>query len=307
LDLYEERHIVRIHAIDLTRVLLGFLLLQRVARADDSAPQAAPGIVTVSTAASEPEPLRGARRIDRTAYTLDQGHVDIGAESIEAAPFDELTLGTYVPTWLLSPVLGAPVPTGFVKARTPFIGPWVASLRANVVYLSGASLRSELAAANSANGSLWIVPVELAVSVNPAPRFNQSLELMYVGISGSGGANGTTTIQGSAAATSLTLSSFSEFRLSSAFALTLLGRVLVHQDAALVQGNASTNGTQVDFNLGVRRRNSFVACIVPGFELDVSKVHLDLGVGYGSYWLPILELALASYGPVPEANLFVRF
>ena len=95
--------------------------------------------------------------------------------------------------------------------------------------------------------------------------------------------------------------------MSSSFAFTLLARVLVHQDAARVQGSASNSGTEVDFDLGVRRRKSFVACIVPGVELDLGHAHLDLGLGYGSWWLPVLELSLASYGPVPEANFFVRF
>src|SRR5262249_61274373 len=98
-----------------------------------------------------------------------------------------------------------------------------------------------------------------------------------------------------------------EFRITPGFGVTLLGRVLVHQDAASVQGTASSAGTQVDFNLGVRRRDSFVACIVPGIELDAEHVHMDLGLGYGSYWLPVLQLPLASYGLVPEINLYARF
>jgi hypothetical protein len=283
---------MRFRGIEL--ILVGLALCAgRVARADDG----------VSAGAS-PEV---ARRIDRTAYTLDQGQVDIGLETFAVAPFDELMIGTYVTTWLLLPYLGLPVPNAFIKVRTPFIGPIVASLRVNAIYLSGASLRSELAAANSANGSLWIVPAELAVSVHPSKRLSESLELMYVGVSGKGSADGSTTIRGTAAATSLTLSSFSEFRLSSTFAVTLLGRLLVHQDATVVQGNASGVGTVVDFNLGVRRRNALVACLVPGLEVDVDRVHVDLGLGYGSFWLPILELPLAAYGPVPEGNLYMRF
>ena len=282
---------MHIRGIELIFLGLALLAGPRLARADDEAGAA----------------HLGARRIDRTAYTLDQRQVDIGVESIEAAPFDELTIGTYVPTWLLFPYLGTPVPTGFIKARTPFFGPVAASLRVNAIYLSGASLRSELAGANSANGSLWIVPAELAVSVNPAPHWSESIELMYVAVSGKGNADGNATIRGSAAATSFTLSSFTEFRLSSTFALTLLGRLLVHQDAAAVQGSASSEGTRVDFDLGVRRRNPLVACIVPGLQLDADRLHVDLGLGYGSFWLPILELPLAAYGPVPETNLYMRF
>jgi hypothetical protein len=295
---------VRVRSFFLTGTLLGVALaLSGAARADDSPQRSARG--TVST--SENAAPHDTQRFDRTAYTPDQGHLDVGIESVEFAPLDQLTFGTYVPTWLLTPLLGAPVPTGFVKVRTPFIGPVVASLRANVIYFSGASLRSQFAEAASADGSLWIVPVELAVSAHPMPHLSESLELMYVGVTGNGDADGSTTIRGSAAATSVTLSSLSEFRVNSAFAVTLMGRVLVHQDAVSVQGNATSDGTQVDFDLGVRRRNSFVACVVPGVELDFGKAHLDLGLGYGSYWLPVVELPLTSYGLVPEANLYARF
>jgi hypothetical protein len=296
---------VRLRSVDLTYILLGLaLLVPSAARADDST---APDATVSERATASANASAHTTRIDRTAYTLDQRQVEVGIESAEFAPLDELTLGTYVPTWLLFPVLDAPVPTAFIKARTPFVGPFVGSLRVNVVYVSGASLRSELAEANVANGSLWIVPVELAVSANLVDRLRESLELMYVGISGNGNADDTTTIHGSVAATSLTLSSFSELRVSSGFAVTLLGRVLVHQDAALVQGSASSDSSQVDFNLGVRRRHSFVACIVPGIELDLARAHLDLGLGYGSWWLPVVELPLASYGLVPEANFYMRF
>jgi hypothetical protein len=307
MDLHKGPGAVPFRSDDLTRILLGLaLLFPRAARAEDLGVSPADA-VGASPTAGEASSRHTARRIDRTAYTLDQHQVDVGVESAAFAPVDELMVGTYVPTWLLFPILGAPVPTGFIKARTPFVGPFAASVRANVIYVSGASLRSELAEANSANGSLWIVPVELAVSASFLERASESLELMYVGISGSGNQDGSTTIRGSAAATSLTLSSFSEFRVGSGFAVTLLARVLVHQDAARVQGSASTDGTQVDFNLGVRRQNSFVACLAPGIELDFARAHLDLALGYGSFWLPILELPLASYGPVPEANFYLRF
>jgi hypothetical protein len=285
--------------------VLALLACARAARADDAA--AATASVPASETAPRAPSLERVRRIDRTAYTLDPLQVGVGVESVEFAPLAELTLGTYVPTWVLSPVLGTPVPTAFVKARTPFSGPVLASVRVNLVYLNATSLHSELAQATTVNGSLWIVPIELALSADISQRLSESLELMYLAIRGSANADGTATIRGSAAADGVTLSSFSELRMSRSFSLTLLARVLVHADAARVQGSSSSNGTNLDFNLGVRRRNAFVACVVPGVELDLGRAHLDLGLGYGSWWLPIVELPLASYGLVPEANAFVRF
>src|SRR5262245_54767703 len=98
---------MRFRSIEL--VLVGSVLFAgRLARADDG-----------TSAGESPDVTR---RINRTAYTLDQGQVDIGVESFAVAPFDELTIGTYVTPWLLLPYLGLPVPNAFIKARTPFIG-----------------------------------------------------------------------------------------------------------------------------------------------------------------------------------------
>jgi hypothetical protein len=50
-----------------------------------------------------------------------------------------------------------------------------------------------------------------------------------------------------------------------------------------------------------------VACIVPGLALRGSHVNFEFGLGYGSWWLPIVELPLPFAGLVPDMNFNVVF
>jgi hypothetical protein len=250
----------------------------------------------------------GNERVDYTAYTLHGGEFAFGPSKAQFGPTDFLLVGTYVPTWFVFPWLKTPIPTGFVKVRDPFYGAVSVSARAGFVYIDASALATEYLDNTGVDASLWVIPVELATSVRFGKVYSQSLELTYVSALANGGENADATINGAGTLSNLTLSTLLEFRLTRVFALTLLGRMLVYQGRAHVEAEFTEGNTTVDADLGVRDWNvGFIACAVPGVAFSWSHVNLEFGVGYGSWWLPVVQLPLTDPGIVPEANFYVRF
>jgi len=251
---------------------------------------------------------QGSERVDRTAYTLKGGELSLGIRTAELGIVDELMIGTYVPTWFAGPVLGEPIPTGFVKLRDPFHGPFALSVRAAAVYVDADVLASRYLENPGSTASVWILPLSLAASYRFGKRFSQSVEGTYVGVAAAGDRAGHASIRGAVTSTNVTLSTLSELRLSRVFALTLLAKLMVYRGDAHVTTEFETETTEVSANLGAEKPYSgVVAAIVPGFSLSFSHVNFELGVGYGNIWLPGVELPIRGRSIVPEGNLYVRF
>src|SRR5688572_489100 len=77
-------------------------------------------------------------RTDYTAYTRAQGQVAAGLFKLELGIIDEITVGTYVPTWI--PFLSVPIPTLYLKARSWWEGPVTLALRGGLVYVNAKAL-----------------------------------------------------------------------------------------------------------------------------------------------------------------------
>ncbi|HEX6275841.1 MAG TPA: hypothetical protein VFZ53_22520 [Polyangiaceae bacterium] len=250
----------------------------------------------------------GSERVDRTAYTLRGGELSLGVRTAELGIVDELLIGTYVPTWFAGPVLGEPIPTGFVKLRAPFDGSLAIAGRAAAVYVDADVLASNWLENDGSTASVWILPLSLAASYRFGPSFSQSAELTYVAVAAAGDHEGEADIHGALTSTNVTLSTLSELRLSRVFALTLLAKLMVYRGDARVTTEFETETTHVDAELGADKPYSgVVAAVVPGFSLSFSHVNFELGAGYGHLWLPAVELPVRTRGLVPEANFYVRF
>jgi hypothetical protein len=74
-------------------------------------------------------------RTDYTAYTRPAGRMAAGPLKVEHGIIDEIMVGTYVPPWVAFPVLGATVPTVYLKLRSPELGPITLSVRGGFAYL----------------------------------------------------------------------------------------------------------------------------------------------------------------------------
>jgi hypothetical protein len=229
------------------------------------------------------EQTPGHERIDFTAYTLRRNEVMIGLGSAAYGVLDEITIGTYVLPWFACPWLHAPIATGYLKLRDWFDGPVSVSLRGTVAYLNASALSSDLSNQASLSAGVLIFPVELSVSWRIAPVVSQSVQLTWVHAAASGETPSDTNVDiglgGASTATSASLSSLTELRLTRVFALTLRGTLLLRMSDIVVNADYERNGTRVHARLGARPRYpSVVGNIIPGVAFSWSHVKLQLGV-----------------------------
>jgi len=254
------------------------------------------------------EQEKGQERVDYTAYTLRPWELSLGPFKAKAGVPRELMVGTYVPTWAFGPLVGVAIPTGFVKLRDPWKAPVTGSARAGIVYFDGASLAAEATQNKGSKAGLLVLPFEAAVSARYQRYVSQSLLLTYVFVSAGGTEGSDSSIRGAAGVSNLSLSTLLEVRLTRVLALTLLARLLLHQGHAHLSAHFSQGSTTVDADLGARPRSQeFVACAIPGVAFSWEHVNLHLGLGYGTWWLPIVELPLTTPQIIPDLSFYVRF
>jgi hypothetical protein len=269
---------------------------------------AAAGAILSFAASARAYQQQGEERVDYTAYTLRPWEVSLGVFKAEAGLPGGLMIGTYVPTWVVGPLLDTTIPTAFVKLRDPFEGPLTASIRAGVIYFDGASLASKLTENEGSKAGLLVAPFEAALSARYSPWVSQSLLLTYVYVSAQGAEASDTGIRGAAGVSNLSISTLLEVRLTRVVALTLLARILAHQGNAHVTAQFSRGSTTIDADLGARpRRQELVGCAVPGIAFSWEYINLHLGLGYGTWWLPVVELPLTTPQIIPDFDFYVRF
>jgi hypothetical protein len=254
----------------------------------------------------------GHERIDFTAYTLHRNEVMIGLGSAAYGVLDQLTIGTYVLPWFAFPWLHAPIATGYLKLRDWFAGPVSVSLRGTVAYLNASALSSELSNNASMSAGVLIFPVELSVSWRIAQAVSQSVQVTWVHAAASGQAPSDTNVDfglgGASTATSASLSTLTELRLTRVFALSLRGTLLLGMSHIVVNADYERNGTRVNARLGATPRYpSVVGNLIPGVAFSWSHVNLQLGLGFGSNWLPIIVVPTQRVTLVPDADFYVRF
>lgn len=250
---------------------------------------------------------RGGERVTNTAYTLNRWELSLGLWRAEVGVLDEVTLGTYVPTWFTYPFLETTVPTGFVKVRDWFDADFSVALRAGFVFFSAGTLSQKLLDDANVQGGMVVFPIGAAGSWRVNQWFTQSAELSYVFAAVGGSSQGKATLEGGMATENVTLTSLSEWRLGRIVALTLLGRVLAYRGNARLVGTIEEDGSEIDVDVGGRLEQGVVFSVVPGISLSFEYFNLELGVGYGNLWLPIVELPLPGRSLVPEADVYVRF
>lgn len=267
--------------------------------------------------ASEVAPVRaehvpGRERIDFTAYTLRQKEFSLGLGSAAFGVLDEVTVGTYVLPWFAFPVLQAPIASGYVKVRDWFSGPVAVALRGGFLYLNASELSDRISNQESGDVAFFAVPLELSASLRLAPVVTQSLQLNWVYARVAGEVPPETAVDvglgGASRATSWSLSSLTEFRVTEVFALTLRGTVLLSFSDISVRADYEQNGTEVAANLNARPdRPDVVANLIPGVHFSWAHVNLHFGVGVGTNWLPFVGFPTQVVTVVPDADFYVRF
>ena len=265
------------------------------------------GAVGCSPALAQAYHERGSERLTHTAYTLEQWELSLGLWRAEVGVLDQVTLGTYVPTWFTYPVLETTVPTGFVKVRDWFDADVAVSLRAGFVFFSASTLSQKFLDDANVQAGMVVFPLAAATSWRVNRWFSQSAELSYVFAAAGGSSQGEATLEGGMATENVTVTVLSEWRLSRVVALNLRGRILAYRGNARLIGTIEEDGSEIDVDVGGRLEQGFVFSVVPGVALSFEHLNLALGMGYGNLWLPIIELPLPERSLVPELDVYVRF
>jgi hypothetical protein len=245
-------------------------------------------------------------RTDYTAYTRPQGTLAAGPFKVEHGIIDEVMVGTYVPPWFLFPVLKTPVPTVYLKLRTPTWENFTTSIRGDLAYISGTAV-AELSD-DDATASAIGTTADIGLSYRIDERFSASLGLDYAHLRAVGeSSDEATSIEGASAAHTYSVRAFGEWRLSRVFALTLLFRYLIYQSPISADATQDSDAVSVETDLSAEATLQKHFSIVPGVSFVWEKWELSAGVGYGVVYLPVLGLASAKNWPIVDLGFAYRF
>jgi hypothetical protein len=257
--------------------MLGVLLGAGAARAYDEAP----------------------RLDERTAYTVDGGHLKLGILSAEYGVFDQLAIGIDPPAWAARAVL--PI--------------WVPNLHAEVGLFENPALAVSFKiggyyadiGSDDAPGSLLAVPLSVFASARLAPRWWLHGEATYLIADASGtGDLDDAELDGAVAARSAQLAAMLELQLSRVVSLTLVGRYQFYAGPLVFKGTTQPDSfTSVRVEGEMEPQTPHPWQVIPGIAFSWTNVRLVLGVGYGNYFIPGIGLAFPDRGIVPDFSFAV--
>jgi hypothetical protein len=240
--------------------------------------------------------------IDYTAYTLRQNEFRLGLQELEFGPAAWMTVGTDMLPYVAQLYLPAAVPNAHVKLslETPH---FAVAVRSAFYY---AILSQSIGGADGA--SAFIVPVSVLGSVPLDDRWSLHGEASYVFLNAASDANvQSLEMQGTAVVSSVQLGAMVELRTTRWLALTLRGRwqpwVSPMQINATTRPDSQTTAT-VQGEVAPTR-DAWMAIF--STEFSWKNFNMRLGAGYGFWFVPSLNLALAYEGVVGDADLAFRF
>lgn len=256
--------------------------------------------VTAAPSAARADHSADERIIDQTAYTLPKGRFQLGVLRQQWGPWDRLTLGTYAIPWAFG------VANLHLKWR--FFGSDPVSLAATIggFRVAPAALKKE-----SGNATITVVPFELAASWRIDDEWTLSPSLVYTVVTLRGHYD-PAELQGVAALSNLQLATTLEYRLTRVTAFVLHGRYLVFQN---VGGRVSSSlhpdkFTTVDVQ-AVASTDALdfpsAFSVVPSVVFSWKVFNLRLGLGYGNYSIPGINLVLPKKTIIPDLDFYFRF
>jgi hypothetical protein len=244
-----------------------------------------------------------APRLDEyTAYTIRARQLKLGVLAFEYGFTDRLSVGTDPPVWAASAVVSTLLPNLHVKYT------FLADERLRLTAQAGiyyASLTQE----SGADGRVLALPLTLWGSLPLAERLSLHLEAVYNFIRGFGtGDASRTEVHGSVATEAVQLGAMLEYRWRPRWAFTLRGRVQPWMRPLVLDGSKRFDPyTNADLHVEIQpKRKHPLAVVVAGSYLW-DHVHLTLGVGYGSYFVPGINIYLPYQGVIPEGSVAFLF
>ena len=249
------------------------------------------------------------RQTDFSAFTLRKSQLRLGLFQQEAGIANWWSIGTYTAPWLLIPFTGAFNGSVYTKIKFIDLNGFAASARVNYFIFN---LRN-FNAGNFEDGKFHasVLPISGTVSYVINPVWTQSFDATWVETfaHGSGGVKENSAVFGAGLQRTLQLTLSSEVRLSRILALNFLARYVPWAQAVSFSSDATApDGTQVWVEGEVEAadlRNSWMMQV--GTTFSWARFNLQLGLGYGDFFVPGIRFVGVNKAPIPDLDFFFRF
>lgn len=246
-------------------------------------------------------------RTDYTAYTRPAGRTAVGLFKLEQGILDQLTIGTYWPLWFAYPALGVLIPNAYLKMGTSRRVPLALAGRAGVTYVDDSAISKM--SHNQASASAIAYAAEVDASLRLGSAFTLTLGGDYNHLSAVGGGTDhvAASIEGASTADTWSARLLTEWHLTHSFELSLLVRYLIYQSPLNADVETESEAVSVEGDLsgeGSRRRRW---SLVPGVAFEGESWELQLGVGYGVFYLPVAGLPTSKSWPIVDLGFAYRF
>jgi hypothetical protein len=237
-----------------------------------------------TTAAADELP----RLDERTAVMLGAKRLKIGVPSLDYGIIEQLSVGSDPPVWAARAFLPVFIPNLHLKVSVFQHPPVLLAVQGALYYVA---LQEE----GSASGSMFVVPASLFASFRLHQRVWLHSELTYIWVTASGAGDiNEAGLNGQAATRAGQAGSILELRLTRIFSVTALGRYQFYSGPLAFQGTINGQAAQ-------RVDHPWEA--IAGVAFLWQNFHLIVGVGYGYYFVPGIDLPYPSRGFVPDGSL----
>ncbi len=246
------------------------------------------------------------RNVAGTAYMLQQREWQVGLFRVDYGALDKLQPGTYLVPWIfLFPNVQLKMMV-FQNAR------WTVSIRPGFFY-ADLSLPRKLYGLGSEDTDikLWVIPLEGYVSLAIRQRFTLTMAGVYTGVAGKGSYN-PDDYEGTAAAANAQVGLGLIWRINQISALNFQARYVAFQSATGV-GSVTVRVDGVTTADVEARGTANAADASNGFSFSAYAhfsfryLNLKIGVGYGNYNIPGMNLVIPKRYPFPVFDLYWRF
>jgi len=245
-------------------------------------------------------------RTDYTAYTRGAGRASVGPFKLEMGLLDQVMVGTYLPLWLTSPVIGVPVPNAYLKIGQSWGDSVAIATRAGFTFIDGEGVAYLADQDTSASGVIYAVEVDGTVRI--ASRISLSLGVDYNHVQAVGDTEQlATSIEGATTSDTWAARLLSEWHLSPSFAINVLVRTLIYQSPLNADFDSDNEVASVQADLSGESSRRRRLSVVPGLSYEGEHWEFTLGVGYGVVYLPVVGLPTTKSWPVVDLGFSYNF
>jgi hypothetical protein len=237
-----------------------------------------------------------------TANTVGANTLKLGILAFEYGITDRLSIGTDPPMWAVRTVARVLVPNVHIKFEFLDHPQLRTSAQAGIYYM-------DITRVDEAGGTLLTVPLTLWGSIPIVGPLVAHLEGAYIFVDGSGtGDLDRIDLEGTVSTQALQFGAMLEYRVKPWLAFTVRGRYQPWMRPVRFEGESQISPfTRAAVEAEITPVEEHPYSAVAGVAFLWKHVHLRLGAGYGSYFLPGMNVPVAYQGVIPDGTLSVLF